>query len=270
MKEESVYVWQAKVLDNQPKAEGIFELTLSCPQAEQFGLGQFLCLEPFAPESVMARPFSIYTKKRIDSHNTVNWTISLLIKITGKNTQLLSKLKPGQEIKAWGPLGTAINPKDFIHYDRISLVGGGVGIAALCQWQHESKKQGRLREVFYGNRSQSESVTDLDFIGEMPIQLATDDGSLGFHGLVTDLFFQKSNALPGDLVVVCGPKPMMRRMAEICDQKGITCLVSLERTMACGLGVCLGCTIQTLRGPQRICCEGPIFDTKVVRDELSS
>lgn len=271
MDEKQVHVWQAKVLDNKPKAEGIFELVLSCPQAEQFDLGQFLCLEPLDPESVMARPFSIYTKKCVDRVNHVNWTISLLIKITGKNTQLLSRLKAGQEIKAWGPLGTSINPNVFLYYHRVFLVGGGVGVAALCQWQNELENQGRLHGIFYGNRTQAEVVTDLDVIGDRPIHLATDDGSSGFHGLVTDLFLQENDARPRDLVVVCGPKPMMRRMAEICGQRKVKCMVSLERTMACGLGVCYGCSIETNSGVmKRICCEGPVFPAEEVSHELQT
>jgi len=265
MEGKNIHVWQAEVLANRPRAVGIFELVLSCSFAKEFGLGQFLCLEPLAPESVMARPFSVYTR------DLSKGTISLLVKVVGNNTRRLSQLVPGQEIKAWGPLGRTIRPRELSGYDKVFLVGGGVGIAALSLWQNEVFDLGISNEVFYGNKTGAEAVSDLGFIGRAPIHLATDDGSLGFHGLVTDLFAQKVIATEKTLVLTCGPKKMMCRIAEICRQKNLGCWVSLERTMACGLGVCYGCSIETdSGGMQRICCEGPVFSAKEVSNELQA
>jgi dihydroorotate dehydrogenase electron transfer subunit len=129
MEEGKVNVWQATVLANQPRASGIFELVLSCAFVQAFGLGQFVCVEPLDPQSVMSRPFSIYAR------NLANGTISLLIKVVGKNTKLLSQLVPGQQIRAWGPLGRATKTAALLDYQKVWLVGGGVGIAALCRWQ---------------------------------------------------------------------------------------------------------------------------------------
>jgi dihydroorotate dehydrogenase electron transfer subunit len=111
----------------------------------------------------------------------------------------------------------------------------------------------------------------LELIGRRPIHYATNDGSTGFQGLVTDLFEQM--VVPDDriLVMTCGPKKMMSRVVEICQEKKLDCWVSLERTMACGLGVCYGCSIETNSGlMKRICCEGPVFSATEVSNELQT
>ena len=265
MEEGKITVWQATVMLNAQKAKGIFELVLSCSFAAEFGLGQFLCLEPLDPESVMSRPFSLYAR------NLHQGTISLLYRVVGKNTSLMSQLKAGQEIKAWGPLGRANKTVSLLGYQKVYLVGGGIGMAALCLWQNELHILGIDHEIFYGNNTQAEAVMSLEVIGKIPIHDATDDGSQGFHGLVTDLLEVYLVAAERNLVLTCGPKRMMQRVAEICSQKNVECWVSLERTMACGLGVCYGCSIETDSGiMKRICCEGPVFSAKEVSHELQA
>jgi dihydroorotate dehydrogenase electron transfer subunit len=263
MGDQGIFVWQARVLANVPIVEETFEIVLTCPCTADFHLGQFLCLEPLDPQSVMARPFSFYAK------NQPKGQIRLLYRVAGKNTNRLSQKQPGQEIKAWGPLGRAISSAKLIDYDKVYLVGGGIGIAALCQWQHALKYLEIPHEVYYGNKTLGQAVTVLDFIGKVPIHLATDDGTGGYHGLVTQLFAEQAISNGKTLVLTCGPKPMMRLVAEISRAKGMECWVSLERIMACGLGACLGCSIETSLGMQRICCEGPIFRAEEVKDELT-
>lgn len=258
MEEKEIQVWQAKVLANEKKAQGIYQLTLSCPNADSFKLGQFICLEPLHQESVMSRPFSIYVRDLPKN------TVSLLYKAVGRNTVKMSQLQPGQEIKAWGPLGRVTRTGDLIAYQKVYLVGGGIGIAALCQWQHVLYSLKTEHEVFYGNKVQAEAVRELDLWGNVRIHFATDDGSDGYHGLVTDLFEQKAIASGKTLVVTCGPKPMMKRVAEICDNKGMDCWVSLERIMACGIRVCLGCSVKMKSGQKHICHDGPVFDAMEV------
>lgn len=265
MEEGKITVWQSTVMLNAQKAKGIFELVLSCSFAAEFGLGQFLCLEPLDPESVMSRPFSLYAR------NLAKGTISLLYRVVGKNTSLISQLEPGQEIKAWGPLGRATKTEYLLGYQKAYLVGGGIGMAALCRWQNELHILGIDHKIFFGNKTQAEAVTSLEVIGNVPFNFATDDGSDGYHGLVTDLFEQYLLAAEKTLVLTCGPKRMMQRVAEICSQKNVECWVSLERTMACGLGVCYGCSIETDSGiMKRICCEGPVFPAEEVSHELAS
>ena len=92
------------------------------------------------------------------------------------------------------------------------------------------------------------------------VQLATDSGRFGFHGFVTQLLKPEEY----DLVLCCGPEPMMRAVAKLCDEAGTRCIVSLERKMACGIGACLGCTCHTETGGRCVCKEGPVFDSKEV------
>jgi dihydroorotate dehydrogenase electron transfer subunit len=263
MDEKQVHVWQASVLENRQKAQGIFELILSCPCADEFKLGQFLCLKALHPESVMSRPFSLYAR------NLPKGTISILYRVVGKNTALMRELKPGEKIEATGPLGRVIKIPELLDYKKFYLVGGGIGLAALCRWQNELQILGTDHEIFYGNKTQAEAVRSLELIGKVPIHLATDDGSDGYHGLVTDLFEQRLVAAEATLVLTCGPKVMMQRVAEICAEKKVDCWVMLETTMACGLDNCKGCSIKTKSGQKSVCKDGPVFDAKeVIWNEL--
>lgn len=258
MKEGTINIWPAIVSENLPRANGIFELVLTCPFVHEFGLGHFLCLEPLDPESVMARPFSVYSK------NLIKGTVSILYRVVGKNTSLLSKLVTGQEIKAWGPLGRATETASLLAYQKVYIVGGGIGLAALCQWQNELFNLRIGHEIFYGNKIQDETVRFLSLLGNGQISFATEDGSLGFHGLVTDLFAQQMVVAEKSLVLTCGPQKMMQSVAKICRQKNVVCWVSLESTMACGLGVCLGCSVKMKSGQKRICHDGPFFPAEEV------
>lgn len=264
MDEQLVRIWQATVLENAPKARGIYELIMSSPYAQEFKLGQFLCLKPLAAESVMPRPFSLYAR------NLSMKTISILYRVVGKNTMLMQELVPGKQIEVTGPLGREVKIGDLVGYEKAYLVGGGIGIAGLCRWQNELHIMGTDHEIFYGNKTHEEAVTPLEMVGLGPIQYATDDGSRDFHGLVTDLFEQRLVAAEATLVLTCGPKIMMERVAEICARKKVDCWVILETTMACGLDNCKGCSIKTKSGQKSICKDGPVFDAKeVIWNELA-
>jgi len=263
-----IRVGLATICSNQQKTTDVFELVLQA-ENQDFDLtkidpGQFVCLAPLAQESSMARPFSIAMVSTF--HNT----FSILYKVVGENTKLLSQLKKGDQIKFWGPLGNGFIPDPDV-YDEVWLVGGGIGIAPLCFMEKvvAEYQEGRTR-IFYGSRTKDDVIPLTFYTGEH-FEIATDDGSFGVNGFITDLFGSFADEARGQniLVITCGPNIMMSKVAEICAKHNFDCYVILERIMACGIGACLGCSIKTKSGMKRICHDGPVFPAEeVIWNEL--
>jgi len=260
--EKSVILFLATVVSNQQLTHNIWELVLS-PRDNfdvmEFLPGQFVCLEPLAQDSVMARPFSVAMTN--NSHNT----FTIMYKVVGANTKLMSQLQKDDQIKFWGPLGKGFLPNS-LDYNEVFLIGGGIGIAPLVYYEKVvTTVQKGIARVFYGNRTKEE-IIPITFSTHERVEIATDDGSEGFNGLVTNLAisFIKANRQQNILVITCGPNIMMQKIAEICQEYKIECYVLLERIMACGIGQCLGCSIKTKSGMKKICQDGPVFQAEEV------
>ncbi len=236
--------------------------------------GQFYMLQAGDTyDPLLKRPFSIFGYE--------DNTLRFLYRIRGKGTSCLSNLKGGDVINVIGPLGNSYpEPQgDFI------AVAGGIGIASLLHLLEKFKSKAYL---FYGARNKQELVMLNEaktFSKELFI--ATDDGSEGKKGLITDSLSDFLNpsrithyALP---IYACGPTPMLKELSKVVADKDIKCYVSLEEHMACGVGACLGCVVKTVSSEQeagssnknesqlltahhslftykRVCKEGPIFD----------
>jgi len=266
--EKKVKVGWATIQGNKERAKKIFELILK-PEDDDFDVtemepGQFVCLVLLAAVSVMARPFSV------SMISTSHGTFSILYRVVGENTRLMSQLKINDQIKFWGPLGQGLIPPEPDGYDEVWLVGGGIGIAPLRFFEKVvAEYQEGIVRVFYGNKTKAEIVP---LYCQEVNEVATDDGSAGYHGLVTDLFIQNLiTSRPEKLLVVtCGPIPMMKKVAAVCSQQKVDCYVILEKIMACGMGVCLGCSVKMKSGMKRICHDGPVFPAEeVIWDELA-
>ncbi|MBI5212793.1 MAG: dihydroorotate dehydrogenase electron transfer subunit [Nitrospirae bacterium] len=224
--------------------------------------GQFYMLHSSDTyDPLLKRPFSIL--KCEDN------TLKFLYRVRGKGTSCLSNLRKGDIIEVIGPLGNSYPEPDgdFI------AVAGGVGIASLLSLLEKRKNTGYL---FYGARSKNELVmlSEVEALAK-EVFVATDDGSEGKKGLITELLidFLNSTQPPpfppllkggegGLPIYACGPKPMLKKLSKIARESGIKCYVSLEEHMACGIGACLGCVVRTASGYRRVCKEGPVFDIK--------
>ncbi len=250
---------KAQILDRQELAAGVFRLTLHAPLiAGSAHPGQFVMVrvgELFDP--LLRRPFSIHQV-------AAGGDLQLLFKVVGRGTGCLARMEPGREVDLLGPLGRGFRLQ---REDPVCLVGGGMGIAPLYFLGKRLLQHARLPEfdpVLLGAASQQElALLADDFFGlGYDVRTATDDGSLGHHGFVTDLL---DAVLPRvSKVYVCGPYPMMRIAAAKCLAAGVACEVSLETHMACGLGACLGCTVQAQEGYAHVCIQGPVFEATEV------
>jgi dihydroorotate dehydrogenase electron transfer subunit len=251
--------WQAQVASNIRRSEQIVQLALRCPfPVSQFLPGQFICLAPLSADSVLARPFSVCHVDETEN------TISLMVKVVGKNTQLLSQLAIGQKIKAWGPLGQGLKV-DFNQYKEVWLVAGGIGLAPLYYIANTLSQAKVFTRILIGNKNAAETINfQPGEFANQKLYLTTDDGSFGYKGFVTDLFKQKVMGFKDIMVIACGPRQMLQKIAATCQKHNLDCLVVMETIMACGLRICLGCSIKTTAGMKSVCHDGPIFKAEEV------
>jgi len=255
---------RAEILSNQVESGANRRLVVRVPDWPGSGPGQFLMLSPGALSAVsrtdplLPRPMAIY-RERAGSGSS---EVEVLYKVSGRGTSLLAEAEPGQLLSVVGPLGCGFS--ELASGARAILVGGGTGIASLYGLAAAALGRGARVSVLLGARSAGELMAEADFceLG-VDLQVATEDGSGGHRGLVTELLEAlldgESGAPP--TVFACGPTPMMRRCAEIAEARSLSCVVSLENRMACGFGVCLGCAVPVAAGGYGLVCrEGPVFD----------
>ncbi|MEE8556876.1 MAG: dihydroorotate dehydrogenase electron transfer subunit [Myxococcota bacterium] len=212
--------------------------------------GQFamLTLDPRGGrlDPLLGRPMAVY---RGDGKN-----LEFRFKVVGRGTRALSEVARGSEVGVVGPLGNGFDPAPAGSV----LVGGGTGIASLFGLAAGSPGQVR---VLLGGRTRADLLGYPDFEAlDLDLEVATEDGSLGHKGLVTEL----CRAEPGQTLIACGPLGMMRAVAGIANRAGARCVVCLESPMACGFGICLGCAVPTRDGFCYVCTAGPVFDAGFV------
>lgn len=207
-------------------------------------------------DPLLRRPFSIHCCPGSDQ-------VQLLIRIVGKGTRLLCEQQPGQSISLLGPLGRGFR---LTSPPSVCLIGGGIGIAPLL-FLAERLRQASSSAcmVLLGAQTKVELADlEMDFarLG-CRVQTATDDGSQGHHGLVTELLPPLLAQV--QMVYTCGPYPMMATVADLCRTAQVACEVSMEAHMACGLGACLGCTIHGADAQYKhVCTHGPVFNAEDV------
>jgi dihydroorotate dehydrogenase electron transfer subunit len=179
-------------------------------------------------------------------------TLEFLFEGVGPGTERLGALRPGDGLWVAGPFGHGFAPPR--RHGRPLLVGGGVGIAPLAGWQD---RLGASALVLLGFRdaAHAEGATLL-----RGARVATDDGSAGHHGRVTDLLAAELGWDPRAEVYACGPPPMLEAVRALCAREGVPAQLALESGMACGYGACFGCVVPTRHGLVRLCLEGPVLD----------
>lgn len=233
--------------------------------ASQAQPGQFVMIRPnkFA-EPILPRPFSIH---RVQGDN-----MELLFKVVGQGTRQLAELKRGDLLEVRGPLGHGF---DLGKAQEPILVAGGMGVAPLLflaeAWKGRQKKGSKkFPKLFIGARTGEELLCLKEFKrAGVEVLAATEDGSFGEKGLVTRLLKKKVNKPSSDQsLFVCGPSPMLKAVGNWAIRKGVSCQLSLEARMACGLGVCLGCVVARKKengcSYVNVCQEGPVFEASEV------
>ena len=233
----------------------IGKLTLEAPQiAALLQPGQFLHLRlPELKGHILRRPFSVYRADKTTGR------IEIVFQVVGTGSRFMHTLQSGAELDAIGPVGRGWHlPNDA---QRILLVAGGIGAAPLFMLASMLSERAHV-QVVMGAQSAEMHVMKDDFettIGAENILICTDDGSCGFHGFTTELVARLIETQNFDALATCGPHPMQKAIAHLSAQAGIYCEVSLEERMACGIGACLSCVVDTYEGKKRVCVDGPVF-----------
>ena len=183
--------------------------------------------------------------------------LQFLIEDVGPGTNRLCELGPDEELLLVGPLGAGFSePREG---RGALLVGGGVGIAPLAIWQDQLDRPATVL-LGFRDHAHARGATLL-----ADARLATDDGSAGHHGLVTDLLLDALHIDPHVEVYACGPPAMLEAVRLICAERETPAQLALESGMACGFGACFGCVVETTHGYVRLCVEGPVLDAGVLR-----
>jgi len=256
-----------EVLWNKRLADRYFRIGLSCNDAYlNAAPGQFVMVRlPYEGTPLLRRPFSIH--RQIFDENGI-WGIELLCRIVGDVTQKLAALSAGDTLDLLGPLGRGF--KIPIGCRRVYLAAGGIGVAPLMFLAEVLKTSVPSIEVtvFLGGRTK-EDILCADMFSQLGMQvvISTDDGSAGKACLVTQPLEEEIKTEMPDIIFACGPEPMLKCIQDMARIYAVSCQISVETLMACGIGVCLGCAIETREkvGTYRhVCMDGPVFDASIL------
>jgi dihydroorotate dehydrogenase electron transfer subunit len=186
--------------------------------------------------------------------------MEFLVDEIGPGTRRLAALHPGEELWLVGPLGIGFQrpePTSAGGEPAAVIVGGGIGIAPLVFLSEALAGYGTTVDVLLGFRSAL--YGDAANLFETDVVLATDDGSAGHHGLVTELLETKLDAAADCIVFACGPPTMLEAVRSICATRSVRAQLAMEEAMACGFGACFGCVVRTRSGYRRLCVDGPVI-----------
>ncbi|MDO9390319.1 MAG: dihydroorotate dehydrogenase electron transfer subunit [bacterium] len=249
---------KVKITSHQKIAPQVFLMSFASPQmAAQARPGQFVHLKPSGPGPLLLRrPFSINRVK--------GGYLFIMYRVVGRGTSLISSLPKGAEMDVLGPLGKGFEISR--KYKEHVILAGGMGLAPMQFLADRLRTMKLESRLFYGCAGKKEMLP-CPAPGKI---IATDDGSCGYRGFVTDAFLSRIDKFKKPVVYACGPWPMLKRTALICHQHHIDCQVSLEAFMACGVGACQGCVVRGVKEYVTVCRQGPVFDSREIDWEQES
>ena len=274
---------QVAIDENVPVGKDTFRVRVCCDDiARRVVPGQFVMVRlSGGDDPLIGRPLAVYDVV-LDAAGAA---LDLIYHVKGRFTTRLAHAGRGQPLAIWGPLGNGFPALACAH---LVMVAGGVGQTPFLTLAKEHlgrqefgappRPAARVPRVTlcFGAQSGSLLAGTADFEAQgVDVRLATDDGSVGHRGLVTDLLEQiliaegpRRRSDDEIRVVCCGPEPMMAATAAVAERLGLSCQVSLETPMACGIGICFTCVAKIRQGEQwdykRTCVEGPVFDARAV------
>ena len=254
---------KTKVISQTEIADGIYDMWIETDLAAFAKAGQFICVYPHDKSTLLPRPISICEADREKG------SVRIVYRIVGKGTEEFSFYQAGNEIKILGNLGNGF-PVEAAEGKRVFLMGGGIGIPPMLQLAKDLNAEGKAAEVtvIAGYRNGQLFLKE-DMERYAAVHIATEDGSAGIKGNVLDVI--GAGGLQGDIIMACGPMPMLRAVKRYAAENGIKAYISLEERMACGVGACLGCVCRTKEKDAhshvrnaRICTDGPVFPAEDV------
>jgi len=242
-----------RVVEQKKLSACFYRLRLDAGKlAKNVSAGQFIHirvhdgLEPF-----FRRPFSVHRAGKY---------LEILYEVVGKGTGILAQKKKGDVLDILGPLGNSfVLPPAGIK--TVVMVAGGVGVAPFLLLSDVLKKKKIKLVLLYGGRTKGHVFAMTEFKRNgCQVFVATDDGSVGVRGRVSELFPKIPTDPKTTFIYTCGPKPMMAAVQQFAQQHGLKGQASCEERMACGLGACMGCVVKTRSGFKTAFYDGPVFD----------
>ena len=259
---EQVY---AELIKKEEIIKDIYKFTVKADKIVEKSLpGNFIEIkvndqtEPF-----LRRPISIYNMEKEKG------LLEFIFQVKGKGTEILAKRQLGEKIDIIGPLG--FGTFKFNKYNKIAVIGGGIGIFPLYELSKQAKNQGKEVNCYLGFRNKELVMLEEEFKGVTnKLIISTDDGTYANSGFAINYLKEDMEKENYDCIFACGPTPMLRAVKEYADGNNIECQISLEEKMGCGLGVCLGCAVKKADSPKdnpeyfHVCKGGPVFNSKDV------
>ena len=246
-------IFESKIKSNVEVAPSVFKLTVDAPELAMLAkAGQFVQVKLPSDKFTLRRPFGIAS---------TNGGVKIFYRVVGEGTKFLSTLEVGTPLNLLAPLGNGFN---IDAASKVLLVGGGMGLAPLLSVAEKIREA----EVLIGGRNKDEVTFWIKEFSHLPaidiIFVTTDDGSYryGRKGFTTDYLPEILSADKYSAVYTCGPDVMMYGVAFEAIANGLLCEMCFERRMACGLGACLSCSIDTVNGRKKVCKDGPVFDAR--------
>ena len=242
-------VVEGKIIGQGEIAPMIYKMIIEAPEVAQSAqYGQFVNVYPASKSTLLPRPISIC--------EIGEKTITLVYGVVGEGTREFSKLRTGNNIR----MSTAIGNGYKVQEAEVSvLVGGGIGVPPLVELAKHIKGE---KIAVLGFREDPILVEELESLG-VKVYVATDSGKVGFKGNVIELI--EAEGIKGDYFYACGPKVMLRALANYCESKNVPVQVSMEERMGCGYGACVGCVCKTKTNTEKgfehkkVCKDGPVF-----------
>ncbi len=246
----------AVVVSQEQLADGIFSIWLQTEASQTAKPGQFISMYTNDGSKLLPRPISIC---EIDKENG---RLRMVYRVTGENTgtEQFSKLKAGDTIPVIGPLGNGF-PLEKAEGKKVFLMGGGIGVPPILELAKQMACE--KKQIVVGYRD-AQTFLKEEFEANGELYISTEDGSVGTKGNVMNAIAE--NGLEADVIMACGPTPMLRAIKAYAEENGIECYISLEERMACGIGACLACVCKSKEKDhhsnvhnKRICKDGPVF-----------
>lgn len=260
------FLEDAKVVSNFELADSVWKIELEAPLTAKSVLpGQFVHMQVDGGKKFMLRrPFSVFNADSDEGR------IEIVYEIKGKGTEMMTAFETGDTVSLIAPCGNSwlstVDSSEASKIKRALLVGGGVGACPLYMLANQLMKAGAQVDVVLGARTKELLVVREAFeaLNLNSLSLATDDGTFGHAGFCTEPAKVLIEENDYDYVATCGPVPVMKKVAEVANKKVSHVEVSMEERMACGVGACKTCVVDTVNGKVKACDCGPVFDAEVI------
>lgn len=247
-----------EVIENVKIADGTYRMVVRAAEAEPIRGGQFIHIQLPDKTKILRRPFCIA------DYDNQKHTVTIVYAVVGEGTEELSTVKVGDKLQALYPLGNGFLFNEFKGKEikKIIMLAGGLGTAVMPAVPNSMPNVEFYTFLGFSTASKAILIDELSAKSK-ELHVATDDGSLGYKGFVTDLMRSKFDDIRPDALIACGPEIMYKSLARVTADLNLPIYISLEQRMGCGIGACLvcNCKIRTTDGDKykRVCVDGPVF-----------